>query len=207
MKRIIWHWTAGSHRASALDRDHYHLLIEGDGTVVYGTRPISANAAPLAANYARHTASLNTDSIGIAVCAMHGAVQSPFSAGQYPITEEQLHQLVRETARLAKGYGIPVSRQTILSHAEVQLTLGVKQAGKWDIAWLPGRTSATDPIGCGDHLRYLVAQELAGKSSPAAVADDPAPEADPKKSTPVAPALIFGGAIGAFAILKLMGVI
>ncbi|MDB6177951.1 N-acetylmuramoyl-L-alanine amidase [Paracoccus sp. Z330] len=207
MKRIIWHWTAGTHRASAVDRDHYHLLIEGDGKVVYGARPISANAAPLSANYARHTASLNTDSIGIAVCAMDGAVQLPFDAGRYPITEEQLHQLVTETARLAKGYNIPVSRQTILSHAEVQPTLGVTQAGKWDIAWLPGRSSATDPIGCGDHLRYLVAQELAGTSRPPVKPDIPAPDAPAAKPNRHAPALIVGAGIGAIAILKLLGVI
>ena len=153
MKRIILHWSGGSHRASALDKQHYHLVIQGDGSVVYGDKPISANAAPLSANYAAHTSSLNTDSIGIAVCAMHGAQQSPFKAGSYPITEAQVRQLVQETARLAQGYNIPVTRQTILSHAEVQPTLGVTQAGKWDIAWLPGRATATDPIGCGDHLR------------------------------------------------------
>lgn len=168
MKRIIWHWSAGSHRASVLDREHYHLLIEGDGRVIYGAKPISANAAPLSGVYAAHTRALNTDSIGIAVCAMHGAQQSPFKAGSYPITEAQVRQLVQETARLAKGYNIPVTRQTILSHAEVQPTLGVQQAGKWDIAWLPGRATATDPIGCGDYLRKLVSEQMAGTVRPPA---------------------------------------
>ena len=165
MKRIILHWTGGGHKANATDKDHYHLLIEGDGNVVYGNKPISANAAPLSKNYAAHTAQLNTDSIGVAVCAMHGARQSPFSAGSYPITEAQVERMVQEVARLAKGYGIPVSRQTILSHAEVQPTLGVKQAGKWDIAWLPGRASATDPIGVGDYLRSRLMGEMGSAST------------------------------------------
>lgn len=165
MKRIIWHWSAGTHKASTLDRQHYHLLIEGDGKVVTGDKPISANAAPLSAGYAAHTASLNTDSIAIAVCAMRGARQSPFDAGSHPITAAQIDVLVRETARLALEYGIPVTRRTILSHAEVQPTLGVKQAGKWDIAWLPGRKSATDPIGVGDDLRSRVSGELGSAST------------------------------------------
>lgn len=160
MKRIVMHWSAGAHKASQLDKNHYHLMIEGDGNVVYGLKPISANAAPLGKNYAAHTRGLNTDSIGVAVCAMAGANQSPFKAGRYPITPAQVDRLVREVARLAHGYGIPVTRQTILSHAEVQPTLGIKQAGKWDIAWLPGRATATDPIGVGDHLRSLIAAEL-----------------------------------------------
>ena len=192
MKRIVMHWTAGGHKANATDKDHYHLLIEGDGNVVYGNKPISANAAPLSKNYAAHTAQLNTDSIGVTVCAMHGARQSPFSAGSYPITEAQVERLVQEVARLAKGYGIPVSRQTILSHAEVQPTLGVKQAGKWDIAWIPGRTSATDPIGVGDHLRARIGAAIAGDSAPA---PKPAAPQPPAGSLLPIPAILIGGAI------------
>ena len=40
MKRIVMHWSAGTHRASALDRQHYHLVIQGDGSVVYGDKPM-----------------------------------------------------------------------------------------------------------------------------------------------------------------------
>lgn len=42
MKRIIWHWSTGTNTASALDRQHYHLLIEGDGRVVTGDKPRAA---------------------------------------------------------------------------------------------------------------------------------------------------------------------
>ena len=44
MKRVILHWTAGTHRASALDAAHYHILIEGNGTLVRGLHPVDANA-------------------------------------------------------------------------------------------------------------------------------------------------------------------
>lgn len=186
MKRIILHWSGGTHRASALDRQHYHLVIQGDGSVVYGDKPISANAAPLGKNYAAHTRGLNTDSIGIAVCAMAGAMQSPFHAGQYPVTEAQVQRLVKECARLADGYGIPVTRQTILSHAEVEPTLGVKQAGKWDIAWIPGRTRANDPIGVGDHLRQMIRGEMQGRPAPKPPATT-APAAPTPAPTPAQP--------------------
>ena len=212
MKRIIMHWSAGAHRASNEDRAHYHLMIEGGGNVVYGDKPISANAAPLSKDYAGHTYKLNTDSIGVAVCAMRGARQAPFSPGQYPITEAQVQGLVREVARLAKSYNIPVTRQTILSHAEVQPTLGVRQAGKWDIAWIPGWKSATDPIGVGDHLRALIRAEITGTARPVPKPVTPAPTPQPAKPAPAAPTpaktaplvlvLTIVAAVAAFLFLK-----
>ena len=36
MVRVVLHWTAGTHKASALYKEHYHVLVEGDGTIVYG---------------------------------------------------------------------------------------------------------------------------------------------------------------------------
>ena len=166
MKRIIMHWTAGTHTASGVDREHYHLLIQGDGSVVYGDYEISDNLSVADNIYAAHTRNLNTGSIGVAVCAMKDAQQVPFNAGKYPITEEQVKTLVREVARLAKGYNIPVTRETILSHAEVQPTLGVAQAGKWDISWIPGWLNATNPPSVGDHLRALIRAEMATEAEP-----------------------------------------
>ena len=179
MERIICHWTGGTHRASALDREHYHLLIEGDGSVVFGDYEISDNESVADNRYAAHTRNLNTGSIGVAVCAMLDARQVPFDPGKYPITEAQVQSLVREVARLAKGYGIPITRQTVLSHAEVQPTLGVAQAGKWDIAWIPGWKNATDPIGVGDHLRALIRAEITGTARPVPQPAKPAPTPQP----------------------------
>ena len=179
MERIILHWTAGSHAASSVDREHYHLLIEGDGRVVFGDYEISDNESVADNRYAAHTRDLNTGSIGVAVCAMLDARQVPFDPGKYPITEAQVQTLVREVARLAKGYGIPITRQTVLSHAEVQPTLGVAQAGKWDIAWIPGWKNATDPIGVGDHLRALIRAEIAGTARPVPKPVTPAPAPTP----------------------------
>ena len=70
-----------------------------------------------------------------------------------------------------------MTRQTILSHAEVQPTLGVKQRGKWDIAWIPGMAGPDDPVKVGDRLRALISGAVA---APKPVAAPSAPE--PKES-------------------------
>ena len=156
MQRIIIHWTAGSHTASAVDREHYHFLVEGDGTEVLGQWPVAANAKIVGSNYAAHTLGTNTGSIGVAVCAMAGAKERPFSAGRFPITVTQLDALAALVGRLCAQYKIPVTRTTVLTHAEVQPTLGIRQRGKWDIMWLPGMVAADDPIRVGNRIREMV---------------------------------------------------
>jgi len=137
MKRIITHWTAGSHRANDWDKEHYHLLIEGDGTVVRGRYPITANARIKGAAYAAHTLNANDGAIGVAVCCMRGARQRPFVAGPSPMTKRQWDVLVRTVAELCDVYDMPVSPQTVLGHGEVQANLGIRQRHKWDPLVLP----------------------------------------------------------------------
>jgi hypothetical protein len=61
-----------------------------------------------------------------------------------------LRQLVRQ-------YKIPVTRQTVLSHAEVQATLGIEQQGKVDISFgVPGRPDLTTARAVGDYVRGLL---------------------------------------------------
>ena len=73
MARVICHWTAGRHRANGLDRQHYHILIEGDGRLVRGVPTIDLNAEPVKPGYAAHTRNCNGGSIGVALCGMVGA--------------------------------------------------------------------------------------------------------------------------------------
>ena len=158
MKRLIWHWTAGTHKANSVDKKSYHFIIEGDGTVVKGNFPVSANAPGkklISGQYAAHTLGLNSGSIGISLAAMAGAQESPFKTGSYPITTAQVASLVSLSHKLGLEYKIPVSPLTMLSHAEVEKTLGVKQKNKWDITYLPGygKRSAKDT---GDILRGMV---------------------------------------------------
>lgn len=156
MKRIIIHWTAGSHTPSGLDLTHYHHVIDGAGKIHAGKHPVRANAGPgplKAGTYATHTLLCNTDSIGVAICAMAGAVERPFQPGRWPIMPQQLDALAALVVRLCDEHGITVGRETVLTHAEVQPTLRIKQKGKWDIAWLPGMSATGDPVVVGDVIR------------------------------------------------------
>jgi len=156
VKRIIIHWTAGTHLASSSDLDHYHVLVEGDGKIRQGRRNPEANRSTSDGDYAAHTRALNTGSIGVALCAMHGAREGPFRAGTHAITSEQVEALARVCADLCQTYNIPVTRETVLTHAEVEPTLGVRQRAKWDITWLPGMSEPDDAVVVGDTLRSMV---------------------------------------------------
>ena len=137
MARIVLHWTAGAHKASALDREHYHVLVEGDGTVVYGNHPIDANAKPAREPRASHTRGLNTGSIGVSVCCMKDAIERPFSAGPFPMTITQWQVAAEVVAELCARYDIPVKQRSVLAHGEVQAVLGIPQLQKWDPLVLP----------------------------------------------------------------------
>lgn len=156
MARIIVHWTAGTYTASALDVSHYHILINGAAELVRG-KSIKLNGLPKAqAGYAAHTLNCNTGSIGVSICAMAGAVESPFRPGNYPITPDQWAKLARVCADLCARYQIPVTPKTLLSHAEVQANLGIRQRGKWDIARLPFNSRLNTAKKVGDELRANV---------------------------------------------------
>lgn len=168
MKRIIWHWTGGAGRANASDARRYAFVIEADGAIVRGIHPPEVNlsiphGADMASYYA-HTARANTGAIGVALAGMRRAVERPFDPGPDPITPAQIDALARLTARLARDFAIPLTRETMLSHAEVGPTLGINQAGKWDITWIPDTMGPADPVAVGDILRGRVAEILHPKA-------------------------------------------
>lgn len=169
MDRIIWHWTAGSYTPNQTDLKAYHFVIDGNGKWHRGVASIERNSGSLKTGYAAHTKSLNTGSIGVALACMAGAVESPFNAGKYPMKPEQIDSLVSGTIELARVYGIPITRRTMLSHAEVQPTLGVKQNQKWDFTRLPFDASLRGALVIGDHLRAMVEARSAAPAAPAVV--------------------------------------
>lgn len=161
MQRVICHWTAGQHKASDFDRTHYHLLIEDDGKPVRGKPSIKLNEKVVTGSgYAAHTLGCNTGSIGISLCCMAGAMESPYVAGVAPMTRAQWDALAVAVADLCRRYGIPVTDKTVLSHAEVQNNLGVKQKGKWDFTRLAFDPSVVGAKACGDLLRAGVRAHL-----------------------------------------------
>lgn len=157
-KRIILHWTGGTWRANDTDRAHYHFIVQGDGTVVYGAHSVSDNLDCSDGNYAAHTGGGNTGSIGIALAAMHPG---------YDIKRTQLEAFCKEVARVAIKYDIPVGNTTVLTHAEWgERNPLTTSKGKPDINKLPcvGIYGVTE---CGNWLRnkinwykqYLLASE------------------------------------------------
>lgn len=157
MGAIVAHWTAGAHKASPEDRDHYHILIENDGALVRGEHPIDDNVNIADNNYAGHTRNFNSGVIGISVCCMSGAQERPFKPGKFPMTKTQWEAMAQVAAELCKFYSIPVTPRSVLQHGEVQKTLGIQQRGKWDCMVLPWEPRATD---AGDRFRKLVSVNL-----------------------------------------------
>ena len=175
MKRIIVHWTAGRYKASSLDRQHYHFIFEDDGNEVPGIYSVEANRKPRKGAYAAHTLNCNTGSIGLSMACMLNATERDF--GSCPMTEAQFEAMARKAAELAIQYGIRVTPQTVLSHAEVQGNLGIKQRGKWDFTVLPFRPGLKGATACGDYFRSRVISHMRQKETPAPVAFMP-PEAE-----------------------------
>lgn len=197
MKRIILHWTGGTHSVSDLDRQHYHFIIDGEGNVHDGIHPVRANEDTSDGDYAAHTRHCNTGSIGVAVAAMHRAKEHPFTPGKYPITDAQVDALALVCSQLCRAFHIPVTRTTVLTHAEVQPTLGIVQRGKWDITWLPGMQGVEAPVAVGDRLRGLIKAKLAPRT-PKPTQTPPTGRTAPRAAAPVSIAV--GLAAAAWAI-------
>ena len=137
MKRIILHWTAGKYKPNRCDLEHYHFLIDGNGIVHNGKFPVSANENCKDGLYAQHTGGGNTDSIGIAMCAMLGYKNST-QIGNYPITAVQFERTMQLCAQLLQKYNLPLSSKTMMTHFE----FGFKNPktssfGKIDVTFIP----------------------------------------------------------------------
>ncbi|TDR88967.1 N-acetylmuramoyl-L-alanine amidase [Enterovirga rhinocerotis] len=179
---IVVHWTGGPHRATSLDRSHYHVVIEADGSLVRGTPSIDLNGLPrVRKGYAAHTRNCNSGWIGVSLACMAGATETPFDAGSAPMTRTQWEMLPRVLADLCRRYAIAVTPRTVLSHAEVQATLGIPQRGKWDITRLAFDPDIEGAAACGDLFRSRTAALLGAPAAEAAPApvDGVAPLPEP----------------------------
>jgi len=159
MNRIVLHHSGGSYKPNATDKTHYHEIIDGDCQTVEGFHAVEDNApgrSLVSGGYAAHTLNLNSGAIGLCVACMHGAEWSkPYASN--PPTSPQMDALLKRAAYWSVFYGIPPSRVNILTHAEVQITLGVAQRQKWDFDYDPYRKiTGRDPIEIGDFIRSRV---------------------------------------------------
>lgn len=155
MKRVHCHWSAGSYTASENDRDHYHLIVDGNIQLIRGKHSIADNVSTADGKYAAHTKNANTGAIGISAACMAGAIENPFNAGQYPLKIEQWEFLAACAAQLCRFYGIKVTPTTVLQHGEVQANLHIQQNGKWDCVKLPWAPELSPAAAC-DQWRQRV---------------------------------------------------
>ena len=153
-------WAAGGHKANSTDKKSYHVLVEGSGKLVRGTKSIAANERNSGMRQASHTLRANTGAIGVSLCCMAGARERPFDPGRYPMTEVQWDNAIRAIAELADRYEILVTPTTILTHAEVQPNLHIRQRAKWDITRLAFRDDVAGASAVGDLMRRQVAELL-----------------------------------------------
>lgn len=165
MERIHLHWTAGGNKANSTDKNAYHILIEGDGSLVLGNRSIKENAHPRTSRYAKHTKDANTGAIGVSLCCMAGKKisESTYNKSTAPMTRTQWEKSFEVIADLAEKYDILVTPTTILTHAEVEPNLKIKQDGKWDITRLSFDASLKGYWDIGVEMRSQVAALLASE--------------------------------------------
>lgn len=159
MSRVVVHWTAGGPDVSAIDREHYHIIIDQSNNLARGDHSISDNVNTGDDDYAAHTLGCNTGAIGISLCGMVNAVERPFRSGPAPIKQAQWETAARVVAELLKFYKIPLTEKTVLQHGEVQKTLGIAQRGKWDCMVLPWDLKVT-PAQAGQLFRTEVRKHL-----------------------------------------------
>ena len=143
MKRIIIHWTAGRLQPNSTDYQHYHFLINGDGVVLKGKFPVSANEvcktdAKNNALYAAHCGGGNTGSIGIAMCGMYTPKNTDFRNSPDTLTKVQVERCFKLIAELSKEYKIEITPDAVMTHYEFGLKHPkTSSAGKIDIVYLP----------------------------------------------------------------------
>jgi N-acetyl-anhydromuramyl-L-alanine amidase AmpD len=164
---ITMHWTAGADGVNEIEKNSYHFVVTRDGKIVEGVNKPEDNIPPLRkGKYAASTLNFNNYNISVSLDAMAGAKEHPFDAGKFPITQIQLEAMVSLIADLSVKYGVPVTRDRILSHAEVQPTLGVRQRNKWDITWLPDMKKPEDPVKVGDTIRNMIKEKISNNTTP-----------------------------------------
>lgn len=155
-KRLILHWTAGTHKASSDDLKHYHWCVEGGGEIKGGV-PLEANLRQVKPwhTYAAHTRAFNAWSAGLAFCGMRYAFPGG-SSGTSPLLPLQVDSGLEFVARKFIEWGLPVNEQTLFTHWEAEELHGVDQKGKWDITVLPwDKSIKEDEVGSWLRQRVL----------------------------------------------------
>lgn len=160
---VVWHWTAGSHKANATDLNAYHLVVEGDGEVKVGKHSVADNMRPVSgSDYAQHVGGWNSYRVGIAGAGMAGYT-GPGNVGKYPLTEVQIVRMVELTVHFLEIAKLnPLNPLHACTHLEVWTLHSIKgqrNHQKLDIEHLPFQPNLRrDEVG--PFLRELAARMM-----------------------------------------------
>ena len=151
INKIYLHWTAGQYNQIF---NSYHYCITGNGEVHKMGEPEEIKS---------HTWLRNTDAIGIALCCGYGAGIMLKEDGSYsvswgfcPPTFTQVTVMGILIADLCEKYKIPITKDNILTHAEVALLDGYSIYDndpdmRWDLITLPWINGESG----GEYIRKL----------------------------------------------------
>ena len=109
LSKITIHWTAGTNKPNAHEKECYHFLVDDKGKIIKGNHKPEDNL-DCSSNYAPHTGGGNTGNIGVAMCGMLDS--------RYPLTPPQVEATCKLVAELSKKYNIPINSKNVLTHAE-----------------------------------------------------------------------------------------
>ena len=134
-KRIVLHWTGSTYKPNAIDKAHYHFLIDQYGVVHKGDYEPEDNLDCTDGHYAPHTGGGNTGAIGIALCGNYGFTLTA-KQSLYPLTREQFEAMWKLSAELCLEYNLKPT--DCITHAYFGLTHPeTSSAGKIDIIHIP----------------------------------------------------------------------
>ena len=134
-KLITTHHTAGTYKPNAVDKAHYHFLIDQYGVVHKGDFEPEDNLDCKDGKYAPHCGGGNTGNIGVALCGNYGFTTTA-KQSLYPLTREQFEACWKLCAELCHQYKLKPS--DVITHAYFGLTHpGTTSAGKIDIIYVP----------------------------------------------------------------------
>jgi hypothetical protein len=112
--KVYLHWTGGWHEPNAVDKADYHILINGEGDLLFMADDLTEAR--------EHTFGRNSRAVAIALCCgVLGACDAKtglMANSKAPYTAAQIESMAKAVAVLLPALGLDISIDTVLTHAE-----------------------------------------------------------------------------------------
>lgn len=151
INHIYLHWSAGRHGQYF---DDYHINVDADGS-------LHTNVTSLK-EVLSHTWKRNTGAVAISLCACYNATPERCKVGDFgeePPTPGMIDGMAKAVAVLCESLGLPINKDTVMTHAEVADTMGspdnygpLTTWERWDLWYLIDYPSGVIGNG-GDIIR------------------------------------------------------